>query len=142
MSTDSFDRELRRELRETTETASPGFTTSVLDRVAQRRQRSFITSKPVLAAAAAMTLFALGTTLGLRLHNDPPEVSPDRQRLVREYMELQQELQRIQQLANDASPVLYLGGDDTLDVLFDLRNYDAFIDSDNMRPASLATDGR
>ena len=41
-------------------------------------------------------------------------------------------------MADDTGPVLYLGGDEKFEVLYDLRDY---VGSNNIRPASLSTDG-
>ena len=137
----SFKQELRARLRQDPESASPGFTRSVLERVAQRPRRAWFVLRPRLAMAAAVALLALGAILGARLGERAPRASADREQLVREYMEMQSELEQIRRLADDSSPVLYLGGDETVDVLFDLRDYDTYIDSNNIRPASLSTDG-
>jgi hypothetical protein len=137
----SFKHELRARLRQDPERASPDFTRTVLERIEQRPQRAWILLRPRLAMAAALVLLALGAILGARLGEQAPEPVADREQLVREFMEMQAELEQIRHMAEDSSPVLYLGGDESVDVLFDLRNYDTYVGSSNIRPASLSTDG-
>ena len=134
----SFKDELRNRLREDTETASPGFTRSVLARIEERPERAWFVLRPRLAMAAAVVLIALGAALGTQFGEQVPTASARRAQLLREYQEIQSELEQIQRLADDSGPVLYLGGDETVDVLFDLSSY---VDSKNIRPASLSTDG-
>ncbi len=137
----SFKHELRTRLREDPERASPGFTQSVLESIEQRPRRAWFVMRPRLAIATAVLLLALGTILGVRLGEQTPRTAANREQLVREYMEMQWELEQIRRLADDSSPVLYLGGNESVEVLFDLRDYDTYIDSNNIRPASLSTDG-
>ena len=134
----SFERELRSKLQEDPEKASPGFTQSVLDRIEHRSQPSWFVLRPKLALAAAIVLLVFGGILGARFGKSTPDTSANRTQLLREYMEMQAELEQIRQMADDSGPVLYLGGDETVDVLFDLSDY---VDSNNIRPASLSTDG-
>jgi hypothetical protein len=134
----SFEQELRSRLREDPEKASPGFTRSVLARVDERPQSSWLTISPQLAAAAAVVLLLVGGLIGARFGPQPEETASDREQLLREYIAMQSELQQIRRLADDTGPVLYLGGDESVEVLYDLRDY---VDSNNIRPASLSTDG-
>lgn len=138
MNHDSFEEELRTRLRTSPEKASAGFTESVLDRLGETRERPWAL-RPQWAAAAAVVLFAIGAVIGSRI-DDAVEVSADRHELMREYQEMQAELEQLRQMADDTSPVLYLGGDETFEVLYDLRDYDKQINS-NIQPASLPTDG-
>ena len=90
-----------------------------------------------------MLLLVLGITLGLNFGGAPtpaPDVADERDRLIHEYMELQRELDQIRQLADESRPVLYLGGDETFDVLYDLRAYDDSGATGGVRPASLPPD--
>ena len=143
MNRDPLDRELSEALQQQTDTASPGFTAGVLARIEQRPRRSIWLRHPALAAATAMVLLALGVTLGLNFGGrttTTPEVADERERLLLEYSELQRELDLIRQLADESRPVLYLGGDETLDVMYDLRGYEDLMPTGGVRPASLPPD--
>ena len=140
MSRDPLDRELSQALRQQTDAASPGFTAAVLARIEHRPRRSLMFRYPALAAAAAMILVALGVTLGLNLGERPSEIADERQQLLREYTELQRELDQIRQLADESGPVLYLGGDETFEVMYDLRGYEDPRSTSGVRPASLPPD--
>ncbi len=134
----SFEQKLRSRLREEPEKASPGFTRSVLARLGERPQRSWMTISPQLAAAAAVVLLLAGVLIGAQFGPKPQETASDREQLLREYIALQSELEQIRRMADDTGPVLYLGGDESVEVLYDLRDY---VGSNNIRPASLSTDG-
>jgi hypothetical protein len=134
----SFEQDLRNRLREDKEKASPGFTQSVLARVDERPQTSWLTITPGLAAAAAVVLLLIGGFIGARFRTQPEETASSREQLLREYIAMQSELEEIRRMADDTGPVLYLGGDESVEVLYDLRDY---VDSPNIRPASLSTDG-
>ena len=154
MTPDSFDREITKALNETVDRASPEFTGSVIsdlgtrgDLASRGGSRSFV-MRPLLAAAAAVVLFVLGVTLGARVqtwrsgsYELALEEVTEREQMLREYIQLQQELDRVRQLASESSPVLYLGGDETFDVLYDLGEYGRQSNNPDIRPASLSTDG-
>jgi len=139
---DPLERELSEALRQQTEGASPGFTAAVLARLERRPRRSLMLRHPALAAATAMVLLALGITLGLNYGprtTSTPDVA-QRQRLRLEYSELQRELDQIRRLADESAPVLYLGGDETFEVMYDLRGYEDLMATSGVRPASLPPD--
>ena len=139
MSRDPLERELTRALRDSSETASPAFTASVLSRLEGRVRRAPFIRRPALAYAAALLLFVLGTTVGLRVRDQRAShtAANERQELIREVLELQQELAEVRELANQATPVLYLGGNESLDLMYDLRDYENLIGAGDYRPASL-----
>lgn len=138
MTRDSLDRELNRALNESTEVASPAFTASVLTRLEERGRRAPLLRRPVLAVAAALVLFVLGATIGLRIRDQQRSraSAEERQELIREVMALQQELDEVRALADRSTPVLYLGGDESLELMYDLSDYDDLIGAE-YRPASL-----
>ena len=147
-----LDRELSRALREPTEEASPGFTARVVRDLEGRRAPAPWASggrllRPALAGAV---LLAAGFVVG-GLMQDRTATSSQaddrtarieaREQLRREYRELQEELARIQSLASEQSPVLYLGGDESFDLVYDLAEYQTGRTHDGVRPASLPDRG-
>lgn len=143
MSEDRFDRTLSEALTHDEETASPQFTAEVLARIEQPRSRLPLLRRPALATGLAVVLIAIGVTLGVgfkgRIESPSPAVS-EREQLVREYRELEQELARLRQLADESRPVLYLGGDETFDVMYDLGGYENLPEANAVRPVSLPPD--
>ena len=111
MTDDTFEQELRRRLRESPDTASPGFTRGVLDRLDEAPNRHWITLRPRLAMAAALVVFALGAFLGARL-DDAAESSASREQLVQEYLEMQTELEQLRRMADDTRDERKALGDD------------------------------
>lgn len=140
---DAIDRALSEALTQDTETASAGFTSGVLARIEERRDRRPLLGRPSLVAAAAAIVLAVGIALGLGFgdrQGAAPAVAAERERLLQEYSELQRELDQIRQLADESRPVLYLGGNETLDVVYDLRGYEDRLATSGVRPASLPPD--
>lgn len=148
MSDFDLDHELRRALRATSEPASPGFTRRVLARLEDEPTRRRRLPRPAFAAAAALLFIVVGVTgLVVSLQSRPAAVatrrseSSQRQELLREYRALERELDQLRQLADEQDPVLYLGGDEDFDLMYDLAGYRADRPQDGPRPASLPDRG-
>ena len=129
MSDFDLDRELRQALRDSSETASPGFARGVLARLEDGRRTTSWLPGPAFAAAAVL-LLVVGAVAGLyfTLQDSPPELTtsveqrPRREELLREYRALERELDQLRQLASEQTPVLYLGGDEGVDLMYDLAS--------------------
>lgn len=126
MSRDAFDRQLRDALRSDADRASREFTDTVLEHVRRtRRRRATLPARRALAAAAVTLAIVAGITTWRTV--DSGDSSPSRERarreLLEEYREIEAELDEIRSLARDADPVLYLGGDESFDLIYDLEGH-------------------
>lgn len=138
MNRDEFERELGRALRSDPQTASSDFTETVLERARRgRRRRLALPARPALAAAA----LALAVVAGVAVWRDVDTVSPGssderaRQELLEEYRQIEAELGEIRRMARETDPVLYLGGDEKFDLVYDLEGHEPSTES-GVRPAS------
>lgn len=147
MSDLDLDRELRRALRDAPAEASEGFTRRVLTRLEERPRppvRLPATAwlpRPAFAAIA-LVLFLVGGAAGVLVSRQNARVAQERQRaeLLDEYRALELELDELRRLASEQTPVLYLGGDETFDLVYDLADYQAGRSGEAVRPASLKDD--
>jgi hypothetical protein len=142
VSNESFDHEISKALNQSTETASAGFTGEILERLVERPGFRPLYRRPAFAAAVALGLFVLGALIGVtaRDRNELQATATQREQLIREVMALQRELDEVRALADEATPILYLGGNETVDLLYDLRDYDDLLEAGGYRPASLPPD--
>lgn len=136
-----LDDELRRALREWPEEASPGFNRRLLERLGERPRRGRLRLRPAVAASCGALLLAL-TLLGTLSPQRPFEADPavPREELLSEYRALEMELEQLRRLASEP-PVLYLGGDETFDLVFDLADYRQVGREETARPAVLPDRG-
>ena len=120
------DRDLAKRIRELPrEKARPDFTQRVMSRLdedAPSRAEGW-SWKPTVAIAAAALVFALIPFAAWQLDKGsvPSRDAADLQALRAEYSQLQDALQELTQGVGTGGgeQVVYLGGDDTLDVVFD-----------------------
>ena len=140
MNDSQFDRELSRALQTGPEQVSSEFNRRVLARLEEPSQR-----RPLLRpafAAAALLLFVLGAAIALRLERAPQiDQATQREALLDEYRALELELREIRQLTSQRRPSLYLGGDESFDLMYDLATYQNDRSSDGAHPASLPDRG-
>ena len=102
--------------------ASPGFTDRLLERLdsrkAQRARR-----RRLGISGAAIGVLALLATLTVNESTTTPtaaELAIEARQLREEHDRLRSDLEDLSARARDAAPVLYLGGDDDLDLVLDL----------------------
>ena len=105
------------------EAAGEGFTERVLERIADESPRPVRPSRPVwptmLAAAAVLVLVLVGARE--LAHQRQHQASLERIALLRvEQRALEKELRDLQRLADAARPVVDLGADQDVDLVFDL----------------------
>ena len=115
------DRELDRLLADLPrETASPDFSRRVLDDLGgPRRARS----RPVWLIAAATAAAALVVGLWLVPKSAPPTLPPETLALQAEHRQLMEELAELKanlRASRAPAPVIYMGGDESLDLVLDL----------------------
>ncbi len=140
-----LDGELKRALRDTHEEASAGFTARVVRRLDDPPARARWNPRPALAAASLLAVGLLAGSMidfGAAPTEAPVETvrADPREELRREYRALEEELAQIRELATEQTPVLYLGGDDSFDLVYDLAEYPGGT-ANGMRPASLPDRG-
>jgi hypothetical protein len=147
-----FDRELTHALRGATEQASPGFTGRVLDGLERpphrpERRRAPL-ARPLLAVAALALVLAAIPAVRRAVAPEPSRQTAarsveeaKREALLREYRALAEELATIRRIADEQQPVLYLGGDEDFDVLYDLAAYTSDERSGGARPAAIRDRG-
>ena len=131
------DRELDRMLADLPrETASPGFSRRVLDDLdAAGRRRA---GRPWLLAAAAAAAAALVVGIWLVPQGDPPPVPAETLALQEEHRRLVEELAELKaslRQGRAAAPVLYLGGNENVDLVLDLGPVWAGETAADVRPA-------
>ena len=140
MNDNQFDHELSRALRTGPEEVSPEFNRRVLARLEEPSRRRPL-RRPAFAAAALLVL-ALGASIALRLERAPQiDQATQREELLEEYRALELELQQIRQLTSQRQPSLYLGGDESFDLMYDLAAYQNDRSNERARPASLPDRG-
>lgn len=151
MSDYDLDLELRRALRSSPEEASANFTQQVLAHREDRPRNRRWAPRPALATAAVL-LFVIGGAAGLMvtrqtvthpmgdLESDLEQAS-QKEQLLDEYRALERELEQLRRLASEQTPVLYLGGDEDFDLMYDLADYQAGRSQESIRPASLPDRG-
>lgn len=138
MNRDEFERELRQALRSDPQAASRGFTDSVLERARNaRRRRVALPARPALAAAALALVLVAGLTVWRNVDTGAPRPTEERtrQELLEEYRQIEAELGEIRRLARETDPVLYLGGDERFDLIYDLEGHEPRTER-KIRPAS------
>lgn len=119
----SADDQLRRALQDLPEVnASPGFTRRVMEGLTRRQARRRRRNQLTLSAATAIVLaLIVGILVVDRSAGPSPAQLADEARLLRqEHARLRSELEALSASERDAAPVLYLGGDDTFDLVLDL----------------------
>lgn len=124
--------------------ASDGFTGRVLsrvdERVAEAQSRAGAARRRRIALAAAVVVgIAASVWFGYERRVGPFAGGPTAARVEQmrnEYREIQGEVQKLRELADELSPMLELGGNDELGFVFDLRELDERRGSDS-QPASL-----
>jgi hypothetical protein len=139
-----FDRELARALRDSRDGASAGFTRRVLSDLERGSRRRGRAVAPLLAAAALLLVLAALPSLRRASLPGPESVQPQSERraeLLREYRALQRELEEIRSIVEQQQPVLYLGGDEDFDILYDLAAYPADGPVGGAQPAALPDRG-
>jgi len=102
--------------------ATPDFTRRVMSRLAARRAtRKRRQLAGALATAAGLILVA-GILVGRIPRSAPARVdlADETRRLQQEYSDLERDLQSFRASARETAPVLYLGGDDDVDLVLDL----------------------
>ncbi len=102
------------------EEAGPDFTTGVLRRIDEPPRRAF-TGPWAMAAVTAAVVLALG--LGWREwrhHQEQKRAVAQLEILLAEKQELEEELHLLRRLASEARPVVYLGGNERVDLVLDL----------------------
>ena len=105
------------------EEAGPGFTAAVLQRIEEPPRRT-VPRPWAMAAVAAAVLLALG--LGWRewRHQQEQERAVAQlEVLLAEKQELEEELRSLRRLASQARPVVYLGGNERVDLVLDLARF-------------------
>ena len=101
--------------------ASPGFTSRVLHELEARQLRRRKRRKQALSAVAVLLVAALAGVLGLdRPVDTTVDVASEAKQLRQEYTRLQNDLEALRESARETAPVLYLGGNDELDLILDL----------------------
>ena len=134
-----FDATLRRALRECDGRASPGFNQRVLARLGRdRRPTPWVPSLVAGATALGVALLLVVASTPADRPGDDAAGTAQRERLLREYEALEAELEELRRLASENSPALYLGGDETFDVMYDLS---ALPEAGGARPAALPDRG-
>ena len=126
--------ELLRELPR--EEARPGFTARVLDRLDRIDEAPRAAWQPRLAVAvAALALLVTAGIVGLEQRRDARAAEALRalQELRAEHSELRRELREL----STAPPVVYLGGDEDVDLVMDLRKVQP---DGGMQPAAVRYD--
>lgn len=101
------------------ERAAAGFTTAVLARLDERPRRPAWPARP-LAVAAAVLLVALATAALSWRHLETERDVARLEALRSEKLALETELARLERLAREARPVIYLGGTSDLDLVLDV----------------------
>jgi hypothetical protein len=112
------------------EEASPGFTAAVLERAAAPAAADGGWSRATLALAASLVLVTVLTAGALERAHQRRELRGRVDALRTEHDALQQELAQLKQLSAQEPAVVYLGGDESVDVVLS-------VDPKN-RPASHA----
>lgn len=122
------DQQLGRLLRELPEErARPGFTARVLARLDEPERRSITWWPRFALAGIPAALLVGGISIGL-LGNRPEPLSPDRAAEARQILdELRAEQERLEQdfqtlRGSDQGAVVYLGGNDEIDLVVDMSN--------------------
>ena len=118
------DRDLSKRIRDLPrETARPGFTQRVMERLDEEAPRAAEGWgwKPTLAIAAAALGFALIPFAAWQMDRGAASAgdAAELEALRAEYTQLQDALQELTRVRGAGGEVVYLGGDDTLDVVFD-----------------------
>ncbi len=96
--------------------ASPGFTGRVERAVAGRGRPR----RPGRWRAAAVLAAALAVAVGLTWHRERQSRIAEQARQIRQqHLELRRELADLRAIASETDPLLYLGGDESYDLVFD-----------------------
>ncbi len=117
------------------EQAGPAFTTAVLRRLEAPPRRRALAPLRLAAAVACLLAVVLG---GHQLWNESQrQQSLARLEVMRvERRALEVEMRQLRRMAADARPVVYLGGNDDLDLVLDLSRLASRGSRGEMRPAS------
>ena len=107
------------------ETASDGFTSSVLARIDEPESpgASFLPLKLLASAAVTLILFAIiSMAVDRRLERrKAAEIAFQAEQLRREHLRLLTDVAELRVRAVEAAPILYLGSSEELDLVLDLR---------------------
>jgi hypothetical protein len=104
------------------ETAGPGFTAAVLEKSAPAREPAHAIgwSRPALALAASVVLLTVVAAGALERAHQKRELRGRVDALRTEHQELEQELAALKRLSTQEPSVVYLGGDDQVDVVLSI----------------------
>ena len=115
--------ELFQELRESGSTgATPQFTQAVMSRLATRRMTRRRRQLVSALVTTAVLILAAGVLFDYmpRTESAVVDLRNETRRLRQEYSELERDLESLRASARETAPVLYLGGDDEVDLVLDL----------------------
>jgi hypothetical protein len=102
--------------------ASEGFTERVLEKLGSRRRQRRRRRRRALAVAASSFIIAavaLPFIFG-SVQQGESEIIDEAEALIREHARLERELEELRSSARETAPVLYLGGNDDMDLVLDL----------------------
>lgn len=119
-----------------TEGASAGFTERVLASLAVRRARRRRRQRLAATSVAAVLVVSIALLILESRFFAPTanEMASEAQLLRQEHAQLQSDLEALRVSARETAPVLYLGGDDEMDLVLDLASIIA-----GSAPAALPT---
>jgi hypothetical protein len=124
--TEERDEALLRELKTMQSVrASEDFTARVVAAAGRRRRRRHRQRQLALGAAAIVLLAVLFAPLARERStiDSSDTLAGEAETLRREYREIRAELEALEARAERAAPVIYLGGDDDLDLVVDLASF-------------------
>lgn len=124
--TEERDEALLRELKTMQSVgASEGFTGRVVAALKHRRRRRYRRRQLALGAAAILLLTVLFAPLARErsTSEDPDALASEADSLRQEYKKIQAELEALEARAEREAPIIYLGGDDDVDLVLDLASF-------------------
>lgn len=117
-----WEDQIRQALTEPVDDPGPAFTRSVMNRIERGTNASFPRFMRPLAAAGAALALAAVAIVTLRPEPTPQTSAAEQIRLLaREQQSLTRELENLQRLRQSAEPVIYLGGDDSVEFVYALN---------------------
>lgn len=118
----SWDDRIRQALNEPVDDPGPAFTRSVMNRIEQIPDSAFPRVNRPLVVTGAMLTLAVVAILTLRPEPTPQTSAAEQiQLLAREQQALTRELEDLRHLRQSAEPVIYLGGDDSVEFVYALN---------------------
>jgi hypothetical protein len=102
--------------------ASPGFTDRVMEGFERRKARRRMRNQLTLSAATAVVLAIMAGVVFVDRDTGPipADLAREARLLLEEHARLENDFEALRADTRDAVPVLYLGGDDNLDLVLDL----------------------